>query len=75
MRIGPAAVVKAATQHWNGCPVRGLSLHGEEAQLVWYIFCNLPEGVVYGTMDGVTGEFVPSLAPPAIVPPTATKVK
>ena len=34
LRIGPAAVVKAATQHWNDCPVRGLTLVGEEHQLV-----------------------------------------
>ena len=72
LRIGPAAVAKAATQHWNGCPVRGLTLAGEGGQLTWYIFCNMPEGVVSGIMDGVAGEFVPSLAPPAIVPQIAT---
>lgn len=72
LRVGPDAVVEAATGHWNGCPVRGLGLTGEEDLLVWHIFCALPEGVVSGTMDGATGEFIPSLAPPAIVPPTAT---
>ena len=72
LRVGPAAVVKAATEHWNDCPVRGLSLTGEEDQLTWYIFCNLPVGVVSGSMDGIVGEFMPSLAPPARVPPTAT---
>ena len=72
LQIGPATVVKAATQHWSGCPLRGLSLIGAEHQLVWYVFCNLPEGVVSGTMDGQSGVFTPSLAPPAIVPPTAT---
>ena len=70
--VGPGAVIEAATKHWNGCPVHGLTLTGEERQLVWYIFCNLPQGVVSGMMDGVTGEFVPSLAPPAQLPPTAT---
>ena len=72
LRVGPAAVIEAATKHWNGCPVHGLTLTGKERQLVWYIFCNLPQGVVSGTMDGVTGGFVPSLAPPAQLPPTAT---
>ena len=72
LRVGPGAVIEAATKHWNGCPVHGLTLTGEDRQLTWYIFCSLPEGVVSGTMDGVTGEFVPSLAPPAQLPPTAT---
>lgn len=72
LRVGPLTVIEAATKHWNGCPVHGLTLIGEEGQLAWYIFCNLPGGVVSGTMDGVTAEFVPSLAPPAIIPPTAT---
>ncbi len=72
LRVGPDAVVKAATEHWKACPVRGLSLTGEEDQLTWLIFCNLPEGVVSASMDGTTGEFVPSQAPPAQPPPTAT---
>ena len=72
LRIGSGKVVQTAAQHWNGCPVRGLTLTGEEGQLVWFIFCDLPEGVVSGSMDGVTGEFVPSLAPPARSPHTAT---
>ena len=72
LRIGPGKVIKAAAQHWNGCPVRGLTLVGEEHQLVWHVSCDLPEGVVSGTMGGLTGEFVPSLAPPVQSPPTAT---
>ena len=72
LRVAPSEVVKAATAHWNGCPLRGLTLTGEGDQLTWYIFCNLPEGVVSGTMDGVTGEFGPVQKPPARVPPTAT---
>ena len=72
LRVGPAFVVKAATRHWEGCPVRGLSLHGVEDTLTWYIFCNLPKGVVSAMVDGVTGEFTASLAPPAFPPPTAT---
>ena len=72
LRIGPASVVRAATGHWPDCGIRGISLHGQGDDLVWYVFCNLPEGVVSGTVDGQSGVFTPSLAPPAIVPPTAT---
>jgi len=72
LRIGPASVVRAATGHWPACGIRSIGLHGQGDDLVWYVFCNLPEGVVSGTVDGQSGVFTPSLAPPAIVPPTAT---
>ena len=72
LRIGPASVVRAAIEHWPACGIRSIGLHGQGDDLVWYVFCNLPEGVVSGTVDGQSGVFTPSLAPPAIVPPTAT---
>ena len=65
-------MVKAATEHWTECGVQGLGVTGVRDQLKWNIFCNLPEGVVSATVDGVTGECIPSSAPPARVPPTAT---
>ena len=70
--IGPASVMRAATGHWPACGIRSIGLHGHGDNLVWYVDCNLPEGVVSGTVDGQSGVFTPSLAPPAIVPPTAT---
>ena len=72
LRIGPASVTEAATEYWQGCGIRGLNLIGEGADLVWYVFCNLPQGVVSGTVDARTGVFTPSLAPPARVPLIAT---
>ena len=71
LRIGPASVVQDATGHWTGCGIRGVSLIGLGDELVWHVFCNLPEGVVSGTVDGQSGVFTPSLAL-AIVPPVAT---
>ena len=75
LRIGPASVIRAATGHWPACGIRSIGLHGQGDDLVWYVFCNLPEGVVSGTVDGQSGVFTASLAPPAIAPPTATRVK
>ena len=72
LRIGPASVARAATGHWPACGIRSIGLHGQGDDLVWYVDCNLPEGVVSGTVDGQSGVFTPSLAPPAIVPPVAT---
>ena len=72
LRIGPASVLRAAIGHWPACGIRSIGLHGQGDDLVWYVDCNLPEGVVSGTVDGQSGVFTPSLAPPAIVPPTAT---
>jgi hypothetical protein len=75
LRVGPARVVKAAAEHWTECDVRGLGLIGMRDQLTWNIFCNLPDGVVSAVVDGITGEFTPSSAPPARVPSTATPGK
>ena len=72
LRIGPASVIRAATGHWPTCGIRSIGLIGQGDDLVWHVDCNLPEGVVSGTVDGQSGAFTPSLAPPAIVPPTAT---
>jgi hypothetical protein len=49
-----------------------MTLYGEEDDLAWTVFCNLPEGVVSGSVDARTGVFTPSLAPPAIPPSVAT---
>ena len=72
LRIGPASVVRAGTEHWPACGIQGIGLYGQGDDLVWYMFCNLPKGVVSRTVDGQSGVFTASLAPPAIVPPTAT---
>ena len=72
LRVGPGAAEKAALDHWQGCNLRSLSLSGEGKDLYWYVFCDLPQGVVSGTVDNLTGIFTPSLAPPAIIPSTAT---
>ena len=74
LQVGPAAVIKTASRHWQDCQPRGLTLSGRDDDLVWYIFCNVPEGVVSGTVDGSTGAFTPSLAPPARPPAIATAV-
>lgn len=72
LRVGPAAVQRAAMNHWPGCQIRGgLTLGGEADNLLWWVFCNLPEGVVGGTVNGRTSEFKPYPGPPAIPPRTA----
>ena len=72
LRVGPAAVGKAATDHWDGCDLRSLSISGQGQELFWYVFCELPEGVVSGTVDNESGVFQPFSAPPARIPSTAT---
>ena len=72
LRTGPDAVQRAASSHWGSCENANVGLTGEGDDLVWYVFCELPEGVLSGTVDGRTGEFIASGAPPAIRPPTAT---
>ena len=69
--VGPSAVKDAALAHWPECDVRSLGLTGSSADLTWYVFCNLPGGVVSGTVHGTTGAFFASPAPPAQPPPTA----
>jgi len=70
LRAGPAAVARSATGHWSGCGVRAMTLYGEGEDLSWTVFCNLPEGVVSGSVDARTGEFTPSSARPAVPPPS-----
>ncbi|MDA1347969.1 MAG: hypothetical protein O3A47_03765 [Chloroflexi bacterium] len=69
LNVGPAAVVRAAQEYWRDCEPRSLSLAGENEDIVWFVFCNLPAGVVSGTVDPVV--LTPSGAPPALPPPTA----
>jgi len=70
LKIGPSSVVETATKYWEGCSVTGLGLSGEGSKLVWHVFCGLPQGVFSGGVDGRTGVFTPSNAPPARIPPT-----
>ena len=70
LKIGPSSVVDTATKYWEGCSVTGLGLGGEGSKLVWHVFCRLPQGVFSGRVDGRTGVFTPSNAPPARIPPT-----
>ena len=73
LRAGPAAVARSATSHWSGCGVRAMTLYGEAEYLAWTVFCNLPEGVVSGSVDARTGAFTPSTHPP-IQPPISAPV-
>jgi hypothetical protein len=72
LRFGPGFVAETATRYWEGCGIRSLGLTGEGSELVWYVFCDLPQGVVSGLVDGRTGAFTPSGAPPARPPQVAT---
>jgi hypothetical protein len=71
LRTGPERVAHAISAHWPGCTLRGILLYREDDRLTWLAFCNTPEGVVSGSMDGKTGIFAPSEAPPAPIPATA----
>jgi hypothetical protein len=68
LKIGPSSVVETATKYWEGCSVTGLGLSGEGSELFWHVFCGLPQGVFSGVVDGPTGAFTPSNAPPARMP-------
>ena len=70
LKIGPSSVVETATKYWEGCSVTGLGLSGEGSELFWHMFCGLPQGVFSGVVDGRTGAFTASNAPPARMPPT-----
>ena len=72
--VGPRAVLDAASDQWPGCELRSMTLVGGNEGASWYVFCNLPEGVVSGTVDPVTGELTDSDAPPARIPAVATPV-
>ena len=71
LRVGPAAAAAAAARRWDECEIRGRSLTGEGSYLVWHVFCSLAVGMVSVTVDGRTGELVPSEVPPEVVPPAA----
>jgi hypothetical protein len=72
LRVGPAAVARAITSHWQGCTPGWAILFGTGSQLEWSVYCKLSDGrVATATLDGQTGEFRPSPAPPAYPPPTA----
>jgi hypothetical protein len=75
LRAGPNRVAQAMSGRWPGCTIRGLTLYDENDKLVWAAFCNTPEGVVSGSVDGATGVFHPSVAPPASLPVTATRAR
>ena len=73
IKVGAAAAMDAATEHWRGCVPRSQTVFGsKEGDTQWVLFCDIPEGTVSGWVDVQTGEFTPSQAPPAIVPVTAT---
>ena len=74
LRAGPLRVAQAISGHWPGCTIRGLTLYLENDKLTWVAFCNTPVGVASGSVDGETGTFQPSEAPPAPLPVTATPV-
>lgn len=72
INVDAESVLELAQNHWSNGDFRSLGLSGAGQDLSWYVFWNLPEGVVSAWVDAVTGEFTPSTAPPAIVPPIAT---
>ncbi len=69
--VGPEAAQRAATSHWQDCRISDLGLGGSEENLVWYVSCQVAQGGVSGIVDGRTGDFTPSPAPPAVPAPTA----
>jgi len=70
LKIGPSSAVETAAKYWGECNATGLGLSGKGSELIWHVFCGLPRGVVGGFVDGQTGVFTPSNAPPARLPPT-----
>ncbi|MCH7739445.1 MAG: hypothetical protein IIC93_04775 [Chloroflexi bacterium] len=72
VRVGARAVFDTASDQWPGCELRGMTLVAGDEGTTWRVSCNLPEGVVSGTVDPVTGLLTNSSAPPARVPVTAT---
>ena len=64
LRTGPDAVQRAASSHWGSCENANVGLTGEGDDLVWYVFCELPEGVLSGTGEPA------SLSPPALLRPS-----
>ena len=72
VRVGPRAVFDTASDQWPGCELRSMTLVGGDEGTTWRVSCNLPEGVVSGTVDPVTGLLTNSSAPPVRVPVTAT---
>jgi hypothetical protein len=73
LNIGAGRVAQAATDRWNGCGIRGMTLYLEKEKLTWLVFCNTPSGVVSGSMDNETGVFRPENSPPASLPGAATR--
>ena len=49
--VGAQAVHDIASDQWPACDLRSMSLASAEPEPVWYVFCNLPEGVVSGTVN------------------------
>ena len=72
VRVGARAVFDTASDQWPGGELRGMTLVAGDEGTTWRVSCNLPEGVVSGTVDPVTGLLTNSSAPPARVPVTAT---
>lgn len=70
--VSPAKAGESVLDHWPGCTLRGITLAGDGQVLIWYVFCDLPEGTVAGVVNARTGVFTPSDAPPSRPPPTAT---
>ena len=62
LKIGPSSVVETATKYWEWCSVMGLGLSSEGSELLWDMFCGLPQGVFSGVVDGRSGAFTPSNA-------------
>jgi hypothetical protein len=72
VKVTPAEAGEAVVDHWPGCALRSITLAGDGDVLIWYVFCDLPEGTVSGVVNARTGAFTPSDAPPSRPPPTAT---
>ncbi len=71
--VGPADALGPMTSHWPDCAPRALTLVGQHDTLTWQTFCTLPDGrVASGTINGQTGAFQPSPAPPALPPSVTT---
>jgi hypothetical protein len=70
LTVGPATAVRISALPWPACETT-LTLGGEGDGLTWTAFCNTANGgLVLGWVDGLTGEFTLSTAPPAQAAPT-----
>lgn len=70
--VSPAQAGRTMLDQWPDCKPRGITLAGEGEVLIWYVFCDLPEGTVSGVVNARTGVFTPSNETQSSPPEMAT---